>query len=94
MIFLPYLYNTILPWQGQKKDKKNVHTIIKKIKKDFVNSIDELNLCDILVYFFKYSIKLQYSEKPDYSHLIKYFYNYLKDNNMKYDGKWSWKSML
>jgi len=87
---LIYLYKNKLPWQGLKKNKSNQHTIIKLSKKTY-NCED---LPPVLNNFYKYVTKLQFSENPDYSFLIKEFYNYLKKNNMKYDRHWSFNKIL
>lgn len=87
---LIYLYNKSLPWQGVKENKNNIHSKVSELKTDFVDNINSYNLIDPLVYLHNYATNLKFDTRPDYSYLIKYFYNYLKSKNLKYNGKWSW----
>jgi len=91
---LIYLYCKELPWQGKKFTKSNLHNIISSLKNDYTDDINKYNLIEPLVYLYNYSINLKFDSRPEYSYLIKYFYNYLKLKELKYNGKWSWYRKL
>ena len=103
---LIYLYKKNLPWKGIKtKDKprknkneeeeikridKKKNNLIKKMKIKYNQEIDESDLPSPLKFLANYSLGLKFNQKPDYSFIIKVFNDYIKKNNSKYDGKWSW----
>ena len=90
---LIYLSLRMLPWKHIKLEKDNgddVHRIVKKLKKEFDNNLKEYEICSPIYLLYKYSTNLKYNSNPDYNFLIKGFYNYLKMNGMRYDGKWNW----
>ena len=43
-----------------------------------------------LIFFMEYSLGLKFNQVPDYSFVIKVFYDFIKKNG-KYNGKWTWK---
>lgn len=89
---LIYLNLKTLPWKNIKieNDKDDIHKKVKNLKKNFDNNIKDYNLSSPIYLLYKYSINLKFNYNPDYNFLIKGFYNYLKMNGMKYDGKWNW----
>jgi len=89
---LIYLNLKTLPWKNIKieNDKDDIHKKVKNLKKNFDNNIKDFNLSSPIYLLYKYSINLKFNYNPDYNFLIKGFYNYLKMNGMKYDGKWNW----
>ena len=94
---LIYLYINRLPWKTHKYRNGNKESNYKKImmeKLDFEENISSYNIPPPLLFLFNYSNNLQFKEDPDYHFLIKGFYNYLKINNYKYDGKWSWLNKI
>ena len=91
---LIYLFNKTLPWQGIKDSKSRIHKKIGDKKLEFYEDIKDLKLIDPLVYLHNYAINLKFDGRPDYSFLIKYFYNYLKSQKLKYNGKWTWHNKI
>ena len=92
---LIYLFKKTLPWKNlncskNTKNKDKLHILIKKYKKEFDNTISNLDLPCPLQVLYTYSFSLKFNKIPDYNFLIKGFYNYLKLNGMNYDGNWSW----
>jgi|MDSZ01.1.fsa_nt_gb serine/threonine protein kinase len=90
---LIYLNLRMLPWKNIKLEKDNsndIHKRVKKLKKDFDVSVREFHLLSPLYLLYKYSTNLKFNTNPDYNFLIKGFYNYLKMNGMRYDGRWNW----
>jgi len=91
---LIYLYCKKLPWQGIKESKSKIHGKIIEMKELFNYEINNYEIIEPLVYLYKYSMSLKFDSKPDYSFLIQYFYKYIKTNNLKYNGKWSWYNKI
>ena len=94
---LIYLYLKSLPWKSLKtktKSKTRINSMIKDMKDDFFDNINDYNIPSPLLLLFTYSCNLRFNSKPDYCFLIKGIYTYLKMNGMKYDGNWSWKKDL
>ncbi len=89
---LIYLNLKTLPWKNIRLEdnKCDIHKKVKNIKLNFDKEIKEYNISSPIYLLYKYSINLKYNYTPDYNFLIKGFYNYLKMNGMKYDGKWNW----
>lgn len=89
---LIYLNLKTLPWKNIRieEDKDDIHKKVRNLKKDFDENIKDYNLLSPIYLLYKYSINLKFNYTPDYNFLIKGFYNYLKMNGMKYDGKWNW----
>ena len=90
---LIYLNLKMLPWKNIKleKDKSDdIHKRVKNLKKEFDDSVREFHLLSPLYLLYKYSTNLKFNSNPDYNFLIKGFYNYLRMNGMRYDGKWNW----
>ena len=89
---LIYLNLKTLPWKNIRieEDKDDIHKKVKNLKKEFDNNIKNFNLSSPIYLLYKYSVNLKFNYNPDYNFLIKGFYNYLKMNGMKYDGKWNW----
>ena len=85
-----YLMKINLPWANLNNDNMNkLHSIIKKSKNKFKESINKYKLNNQILYLFNYSHNLKYKEKPNYNFLIKSFLFELKKNN-SYDIIWSW----
>ena len=74
--------------------KSDTHNKIKKLKNDFAENLEDLDLPSPIVFLYKYSTKLTFSKKPDYSFMITCFYDYLKNKNYNYDGIWSFKQII
>ena len=92
---LIYLYKrNLLLKKINNNDNNKLHLIIKKNKIDFNNTINQIDLPSPLLSLYTYSTNLNFNKKPDYNFLIKGFYNYLKLNGSKYDGKWTWDNIL
>lgn len=87
---LIYFANGKLPWQGVCKDK-NKQSIFESIG-NVKLSISIENLCENLPLCFanylKYCRNLQFSEKPNYSYLIKLFANTIQINNFNCMYEW------
>jgi len=95
---LIYLYMKKIPWKNIKtlknKNKNELNSAIKKLKKEFNENINHIDLPAPLLFLYTYSAGLKFNKEPDYNFLIKGFYNYLKLNGMKYDGNWTWKKII
>ena len=97
---LIYLYLKKLPWKTKKyigckkTDKELNYEKVKDLKEKFKSEIDTYKLPSPLLFLFNYSTNLGFNKSPDYTFLIKGFYNYLKLKNYKYDGLWSWTNSL
>ena len=92
---LIYLYKKSLPWKNVNISNKNkLHSVVKKIKKEFNKNINNIDLPSPIYFLYTYSNSLTFNKEPDYNFLIKGFYNYLKLNGMKYDGEWTWKYII
>ena len=88
-----YLNRSNLPWKGIKNkysSKKKIYLKIRNLKKLFNKNLDDYEIPEPLIFLLKYSNNLKFNQKPNYLYLIKVFYLYLKKNDFKYDGKWSW----
>ena len=85
---LIFLYNKNLPWRGI-KDKKKTYTIILKLKKDYNENINNIDLPEPLAFLLNYSTNLNFSEEPNYTFMIQVFHDFIKRNS-QYDGKWTW----
>jgi len=92
---LIYLYIKTLPWKNINISNKNkLHSVVKKLKKEFNTNINNIDLPSPLYFLYTYSSNLKFNKDPDFNFLIKGFYNYLKLNGMNYDGNWTWKNIL
>ena len=90
---LIYLHLKSLPWKTNKYkfEKKDIcYEKIMDKKKKFLENIDTFGLPAPLTFLINYAHSLKFNKTPDYSFIIKGFYNYLKLNNNRYDGKWTW----
>jgi serine/threonine protein kinase len=87
---LIYLYKKTVPWKKvSEKNKKKLYARVKNIKTQFNDKIDELKLPEPLQFLTSYSLGLKFNQKPDYSFVIKVFYDFIK-RSTKYNGQWSW----
>lgn len=88
---LIYLYIKTLPWKNITicNNRNKLYNKVLDIKKKFNEEIKDYDLPSPILFLYRYSSDLNFNKDPDYNHLIKTFYLYLKLNKLKYDGKWS-----
>ena len=87
---LIYLFKKTVPWKGiSEKNKKKLYAKVKTIKIEFNDKIDSLELPEPLQFLTNYSLGLKFNQRPDYSFIIKVFYDFIKRSS-KYNGQWSW----
>ena len=89
---LIYLYKKDLTWKNLKHkitnpSKTKLYKITKKLKKEF--NKDTYDLPKPLSFLLDYSSGLKFSQKPNYSFIIRIFFDEIKGND-KYNGKWTW----
>ena len=85
-----YLYNKKIPWKGiNEKNKKKLYAKVKKMKADYNKNVDNSNLAEPIKFLISYALDLKFDQKPNYSLIMKVFYDYIKKSS-KYNGKWSW----
>ena len=94
---LIYLYLGSLPWKTQRYKNGNKEENYKRImsdKENFEENLNDYKIPPPLLFLINYSNNLSFKEEPDYHFLIKGFYNYLKINGYRYDGKWTWLNKI
>ena len=89
-----YLYTKNLPWRNiDEKNQKKLFLKTKNMKIKYNNHITDINgninLPEPIKFLANYSLNLRFNQDPDYTFMIKVFYEYIKRTS-KYDGKWSW----